>query len=247
MKRIFTYLFLFVFYNFSFAQWEPLNLGVNINSFYDIFCISPTVIIAVGSEGTILKSTDGGDTWTKKLSGTDSNLTKVKFPTANIGYIISGSGNILKTTDGGETWTAKQTGFSGPYFSDLSCVDENIIFTSNLKSTDGGENWVLFSETYSDRAQFVNGNVGFAGEYLWQQSNWQNPQFFKTMNGGNSWQTISGVAPFHFLNENIGFYYLGGLYKTTNGGLNFEKLNNHGDNNYSLRDIFVVNENTVWG
>lgn len=249
MKKTFTYLFLCVFYTFSFAQWEPVNTGVNINSFYDVFCISSSNIIAVGSEGTILKSTNGGDSWTKKTSGTTAILLKVQFPTENIGYILCDNGKILKSTDGGETWIEKQTGFNNPtYFTDLSCVDENIIFTSNLKSTDGGENWILLNETQnSDKIQFLNNNTGFAGKYFWKQSDWQNPKLFKTTDSSNSWQEISGVAPFHFLNENIGFYYVGGLYKTTNGGLSFEKLNNHGDNNYSLRNIFAVNENTVWG
>lgn len=248
MKKIFTYIFLSIFCTSSFAQWEPLNPGVNINSFNDVFCISTNTIIAIGSQGTILKSTNGGDTWTKKISGTTETLVKVEFPTAEIGYIICSNGDLLKTTDSGETWIQKQRGDGPNYFSNLSCVDENIIFASNSKSTDGGENWTTFNETQnSDRIQFLNNDVGFVGEYLWKQNNSQAPKFFKTHNSGDSWQIISGVAPFHFLNENIGYYYLGGLYKTMNGGENFEKLSNNTNQLYSLRDLIAVGENTVWG
>jgi len=249
MKTVFKSFFLCIFSNLTFAQWEPVNPGVNINSFYDVFCVSPSNIIVVGSEGTILKSTDRGNTWAKKTSGTTNTLWKVQFPTTEIGYIICINGEILKTIDGGETWTSKQISLTETnYFSDLSCVDENLIFTSNLKSLDGGENWMIFNENLnSDRIQFLNNNVGFAGEYLWKQNSWGNPRFYKTSDSGNSWKNLSGVAPFHFLNENIGYYYLGGLHKTVNGGENFEKLNNNFNEFYSLRDIFAVNENTIWG
>lgn len=249
MKTIFKIILFFFSSSLVFAQWEPLNTGVNINSFYDVFCISTSNIIVVGSEGTILKSTNGGNTWVKKTSGTTNTLWKVQFPTTEIGYIFCSDGKILKTIDGGETWTPKETGLNGAnYFDDLSCVDENLIFTSNLKSIDGGENWMGFNQTpNSDRIQFLNNDIGFAGEYLWKQNDWQNPQFYRTVDSGNSWQNISGLAPFYFLNENIGYYYLGGLYKTINGGENFEKLNNGVNEFYSLRDIIAVNENTIWG
>lgn len=250
MKTIFTYFFLFFFSVSCLAQWEPINTGVITNSFNDVAFLSTEDIIVVGSGGTIIKSYNGGITWVEKNSGTTASLWRTQFPTAQIGYIIASDGNLLKTTDGGETWTPKETGLSGSGLSNfnLSCVNENLIFVANRKSEDGGENWTELAATpIASKIQYLNSNIGFAGKNLWEQSDWQHPQFFKTTNGGNSWQSLSGVAPFHFLNENTGFYYSGGLYKTSNGAESFEKLNDYSSYQYSLREIFAVNENTVWG
>src|SRR5690606_18873858 len=100
---------------------------------------------------------------------------------------------------------------------------------------------------YSSNIQSLNENIGYAGAVLWEQNDWVNPQFFKTLDAGISWQPVSGTAPFHFLDENTGYYYLGGLHKTTDGGVNFENLNYNNKEEFSLSDLYVVDENTIWG
>jgi photosystem II stability/assembly factor-like uncharacterized protein len=56
---------------------------------------------AVGSYGTILRTTDGGATWVAQGSGTDATLYGVSFANANTGTVVGEDGIILRTTDGG--------------------------------------------------------------------------------------------------------------------------------------------------
>jgi len=56
---------------------------------------------AVGDNGTILKTTDGGINWLTQNSCTDVNLYSVHFPSVDTGYVVGDCGTILKTTDGG--------------------------------------------------------------------------------------------------------------------------------------------------
>ncbi|MCS7029696.1 MAG: YCF48-related protein, partial [Bacteroidia bacterium] len=65
---------------------------------------------AVGLGGTILKTTNGGTTWTPQTSGTTQLLYSVHFVNAAIGWAVGNSGTILKTTDGGTTWTPQTSG-----------------------------------------------------------------------------------------------------------------------------------------
>jgi len=59
---------------------------------------------AVGSEGAIFKTIDGGTTWNSQSSSTSLNLYSVYFADLDTGYIVGDSGIILKTVNGGVIW-----------------------------------------------------------------------------------------------------------------------------------------------
>ncbi|MDQ3920027.1 MAG: YCF48-related protein [Acidobacteriota bacterium] len=65
---------------------------------------------AVGANGAVLATTDGGRTWAAQESGTDSDLFDVKFFDAREGWAVGSGGAAIHTTDGGQTWQAEQTG-----------------------------------------------------------------------------------------------------------------------------------------
>jgi photosystem II stability/assembly factor-like uncharacterized protein len=57
---------------------------------------------AVGDSGTILRTSDGGDSWTLQSSGTHAALLGVSFVDANTGTAVGSGGTILRTVTGGE-------------------------------------------------------------------------------------------------------------------------------------------------
>lgn len=62
--------------------------------------------VAVGSSGNIMRSTDGGQTWTRRYDSPESSLNfeSVDFTPDGVGVAVSSSGLALKTEDGGWTW-----------------------------------------------------------------------------------------------------------------------------------------------
>jgi photosystem II stability/assembly factor-like uncharacterized protein len=62
--------------------------------------------MAVADGGRILKTTDGGLTWSVQTSGTVWNLNAVLMITLDSAYIVGDSGAVLVTGNGGATWTA---------------------------------------------------------------------------------------------------------------------------------------------
>jgi hypothetical protein len=60
---------------------------------------------AAGNSGTILSTTDGGDTWTAQNSGVSSALNGIYFTNARIGWAVGVSSTILKTANSGITWS----------------------------------------------------------------------------------------------------------------------------------------------
>jgi len=62
-----------------------------------------------GSENTILKTTDGGETWVgsserARVGETRNNLENIWFVSPTTGWVIGSFGTLLHTTDGGENW-----------------------------------------------------------------------------------------------------------------------------------------------
>lgn len=123
------------------------------SAFYDIDFALPGHGWAVGSRGTIMRTTDGGRTWTKQASGTAKSLTSVSFTSARAGFVTGGDGLILHTSDGGAHWS-RQTSGTGNLLTDADFVDAAhgwIIDCGSseypatdstvLRTTDGGETW----------------------------------------------------------------------------------------------------------
>ncbi len=64
---------------------------------------------AVGWNGTILNTTDGGTNWIPQSSGTEFlDLHGVSFTDANNGSAVGEEGTILRTTNGGVTFVEEQ-------------------------------------------------------------------------------------------------------------------------------------------
>jgi len=66
---------------------------------------------AIGWNGTIRKTTDGGTSWVRQSTGFATILKSVCFPVdAQTGYVAGYSGTVLKTTNGGTSWASQITG-----------------------------------------------------------------------------------------------------------------------------------------
>lgn len=70
---------------------------------------SANVGYAVGYEGTIIKTTDGGDSWKKLRNGNNVLLKNMQFESVdfideNTGYVVGRKGVMIKTDNGGDDW-----------------------------------------------------------------------------------------------------------------------------------------------
>lgn len=63
---------------------------------------------AVGANGLIYFTANGGRSWQPQESGVKSDLYDVKFADALEGWAVGGEGTILHTKDGGRVWTRER-------------------------------------------------------------------------------------------------------------------------------------------
>src|SRR5436305_10551406 len=92
------------------ARWvwqNPLPQG---NTLYGVSFTDANTGTATGDNGTIVRTTDGGNSWVIQSSGSTNALYGVSFTDVNHGTAVGASGTVLKTTDGGNTWVAQTSG-----------------------------------------------------------------------------------------------------------------------------------------
>jgi photosystem II stability/assembly factor-like uncharacterized protein len=108
---------------------------------------------AVGWGGLILRTTDGGNTWTRQKPPVgDEYLKSVMFISDKKGWVIGFNGQVLRTSDGGSSWRSQMlpAGWTGREFrgwlNNFSFADEYngwVVGDQNqiYQSTDGGASW----------------------------------------------------------------------------------------------------------
>jgi photosystem II stability/assembly factor-like uncharacterized protein len=69
---------------------------------------------AVGYWGAILRSDDGGRTWSYVDTPTDASLYDVDFADEEHGWAVGANGTLLRTTDGGRTWETTSASVTDP-------------------------------------------------------------------------------------------------------------------------------------
>lgn len=93
-------------------------------------------IFIVGTAGTVLISTNGGETWASSVFAVGITPTVVKAPRANYAYIGATDGNLYWTRDLGLNWQTLSVGGSGQV--------KDLVFTGAI---DGPIAFLLFNKT----------------------------------------------------------------------------------------------------
>jgi photosystem II stability/assembly factor-like uncharacterized protein len=81
------------------AQWIRLNSATE-QDLYSVYFISPAKGYAVGDQGTIINTMNGGKDWEAQVSGTNFKLTSLCFTDSLTGYAVGEKGTLLSTADG---------------------------------------------------------------------------------------------------------------------------------------------------
>jgi len=90
----------------STGVWTELNPKVPRVNYLGIDFIDSLTGWAVGANGAIIKTTDGGKNWETKHSGVTSILTHVNSYNGNVVIAVGFGGKILRSSDAGETWNS---------------------------------------------------------------------------------------------------------------------------------------------
>lgn len=121
-------------YSIKAQQWSIQASGTTA-TLLSVFTPTKDICYTVGTDGTILKTDNGGDTWVAQSSGTTMQLNSVFFTDISNGYAAGEFGTILKTINGGATWVPVPSGLPGRWLESIFFIDANTGFVA------GRYNW----------------------------------------------------------------------------------------------------------
>lgn len=205
---------------FSFAQWELQYPKPTDNDLEDVCFVDDLNGWAVGENGTIIHTNNGGVSWDFQESGTLFSLRSVVFKDLQTGWIVGGETHpipgdyiILHTTDGGNNWI-DQDSDSTACMRSVFFIDSGIGWAVGDRGTllytgNGGIEWVSqwsgspsidFNEVY-----FVDSLNGWIAS---------ESGLYKTTDGGLNWNdqiTTGNFLSVYFINQYEGWASTGGM------------------------------------
>lgn len=206
------------------SGWAPIPSSGTTEDLAGIDCATSSICVAVGSNGTIIRTTDK-KTWSAVSSPVTSNLASIDFYSSSVGIAVGESGVLLRSTDAGANWT--QVG-SGVTMEDLYGVKMGSSTTGwaagedgkVLKTTDSGATWDVVTTIPIADYRSIDATSSTA---VWAGG--KNGVLYKSTNGGTSWTALASgttemINTLDMYSSTVG--YMGGnnqmFAKTTDGG-----------------------------
>jgi photosystem II stability/assembly factor-like uncharacterized protein len=221
------------------ASWVNQQKTATRSAFLAVSFADSNRGVAVGKNGIIVCTSNGGSHWQLCNSPISTDLTAVNL-IDNIGWAIGVQGIIVKTTDYGQSWLLQQSFQNCTLNGILAITKTKVIAVGDsgiiLKTTDGGQNWTLqnagttktlYSICVKDTEYWIAGESGtlikskdggthwaldslFVSNGFYSNANFHSIYFAGPQNGLVITEPIAGRSFNSFL-----------TYKTSDGGSNW--------------------------
>ena len=194
-------------------SWVRAATGVTAR-LRGLSAISAQVVWASGTGGTVIRTADGGKTWTalEVPGGGALDFRDIDAVDARTAYVLSiGSGDasrIYKTSDAGRTWTLQfqnadpRAFFDAMAFRDArhgfavsDAVDGRLIV---IRTEDGGAHWTPVSglpQALEGEGAFAASgtNIAIAGEHVWIATS--KSRVVRSADNGMTWSVAPTAVP----------------------------------------------------
>jgi photosystem II stability/assembly factor-like uncharacterized protein len=190
MKTRYFYLILFIlscsFKIYSQQPWtwqQPLPQG---NTLYSLSFSDSMNGTAVGILGTIIHTSDCGETWSLIKSGLKNDLKSIFYTDEKNGFISGSSGTLLKTSDGGWNWININTGIN-------SSLNKIQFYNNKTGWCVGNDGTILKTNDYGNTwfKQYLTTNLNINSISILDTNNCiavgDSGIIYKTTNSGYTW------------------------------------------------------------
>ncbi|MFO7617934.1 MAG: YCF48-related protein [Bacteroidales bacterium] len=212
------------------AQWKLINPLPTNNNLTGMLFVDLKQGLAVGLNGTILKTVDGGDNWKVVPTSSRTNLNGIASPDSSTLFICGNNGLIIKTDIGFYQVDTIESGRYGN-LNDIVFLDDQTGFCIGnggviLKTTDGGQHWLPTYAPYTSNLSglsFPEDSVGYMVGQFYVPFSAYSCALYKTRNQGGSWELVDTLKlddtkTVCFTDSLTGFLTSYDIYKTADGG-----------------------------
>lgn len=168
------------------VTWQP-KLNAASEDLFGTWVRDPNLMLAVGDVGRIVRTADGGSTFTTPASGVVTALRSVAGH-GSAAWAVGDGGVIVKSVDAGATWSAQASGTT------LQLIDVSASSPSDawavgasgvvIRTSDGGATWTPV---------VGHGLTGSIAHVVATSPDWQwlasGNTVARTVDGGATWQT----------------------------------------------------------
>jgi photosystem II stability/assembly factor-like uncharacterized protein len=198
---------------------------------HGVFFANPSVGYAVGDALEVLKTVDGGLTWTERFAGGGPKLTSIRCAGALTCLAATDTGDrLLRTTDGGDSFSSVTPStdkvLAAAFPSPTRAVAAGS-FGATVASNDAGATWTQVGGRLAGsftRLRAASSSLAFAAG--------KEGTIARTVDGGRSWATIGvttseDVYDVSFVSGELGYALdsAGAVLRTENGGISWQILN----------------------
>jgi len=224
--------------------WTEQTSGVT-SVLYTVKAVSPSIAWAAGAGGVVLRTTNGGTTWTNVGGGAigTAAIYNVEAISASTAFVTTSPSadftHIFRTTNGGTTWDTVYTlnaAGQSPFINAIHMFDAtNGIAQGDpiggrwvvVRTTDGGTTWARIPTEPTQVGGEYGANNGMkvlGTTHIWWTPGTGNG-FYRSTDGGATWSRVTLPASgftggVNFLNTQIGVVGNSGgaAARTTDGG-----------------------------
>lgn len=196
------------------STWEMLKAETTA-SFRGLSVVDDRVVWASGTRGTVIHTTDGGNTWrVDSIPGAEAfDLRGINALSDQVAHVAATAGRIWRTTDGGRSWALT---YQSP---DTSMFLDAIVFRNErdgvtlgdpmggrfvmLVTNNGGASWTMAPDASRPRA--LEGEAAFAASgtslvvagsrFGWLGTGGSVARVFRTEDAGKTWTATPSAIP----------------------------------------------------
>lgn len=151
------------------AQWKWAHPSPQGNTLLELHLVNANTLWASGEQGTLIKSDNGGVTWSSQFTGLTTDIRNIAFADSAHGYIGSGQ-DFMYTVNGGQRWNLRyrfpSQSISAMYFIDADTGYIAVETNSTpllYKSVDGGNSWAVIQSNIPGIIREIKFNTSGTG------------------------------------------------------------------------------------
>jgi photosystem II stability/assembly factor-like uncharacterized protein len=246
------------------AQWEILSEGFK-GSLNTIDFVDENIGWIAGTNGTLLKTTDGGESWFAIAIDENWDINQIDFINDSVGWAVGSMcepcyGIIIETVNGGSVWSIQKQ-VSDIDLNSICIIDENNIYAIGgnkvYKTSNGGLDWNDVSPNSVDRYYysmwFPNPDTGVViGAYKYHNPDYSvayKGVIMRTTEGGTSWDDkvtdeFETIRDLQFLDDTTGYFIAHGFLCKTEDLLRTWEIKTQSTS--GIRSYQFLDSNTVY-
>jgi len=228
------------------ATWDSVCVDTTIYGNGYAIAVSPTdpnIVYAGGYPGNgatantvVYKSTDGGATWTKNLTGVNGYwVYGMMVSSANQNVVLAGTntGGIIRSTDAGASWSVATSQYNVQAIAEVPnnpALVYAVSDTALLRSSDTGRTWVNAGGIPGKNIRSV-GTTAASGATVFCATR---SGIYRSLTSGGNWELVTGDVALAKVSA-IGIpasgpralyaeYKENAVYKSTDEGANWNRL-----------------------